>query len=45
MNNSKQRGRIKNEEWLRSTDGFASRTAVITAQQGNVDRQTQIANG
>ena len=23
-----------------STDGFASRTAVITAQQGNADRQT-----
>jgi putative transposase len=29
----------------RSADGFASRTAVITAQQGNVDRQTPIANG
>jgi hypothetical protein len=30
---------------LRSTDGFASRTAVITAQQGNADRQTPIATG
>jgi putative transposase len=28
---------------LRSTDGFASLTA--TAQQGNADRQTPIANG
>jgi hypothetical protein len=28
-----------------ATDGFASRTAVITAQQGNADRQTPIATG
>jgi putative transposase len=30
---------------LRSTDGSASLTAVITAQQGNADRQTPIATG
>jgi hypothetical protein len=30
---------------LRSTDGSASRTAVITAQQGNADRQTPIVSG
>ena len=30
---------------LRSTDGSAARTAVITAQQGNADRQTPIATG
>ena len=30
---------------LRSTDGSAPRTAVITAQQGNADRQTPIATG
>ena len=30
---------------LRSTDGFAPRTAAITAQQGNVERQTPIAIG
>ena len=30
---------------LRSTDGSASRTAVITAQQGNADHQTPIATG
>ena len=30
---------------LRSTDGSASRTAVITAQLGNTDHQTPIATG
>jgi helix-turn-helix protein len=30
---------------LRSTDGSAPRTAVITAQQGNTDRQTPTATG
>ena len=30
---------------LRSTDGSAPRTAVITAQQGNADRQIPIATG
>jgi putative transposase len=30
---------------LRSTDGSAPRTAAITAQQGNKDRQTPIASG
>jgi putative transposase len=30
---------------LRSTDGSAPRTAVITTQQGNADRQTPIATG
>jgi putative transposase len=30
---------------LRSTDGFAPRTAAITAQTGNVEPQTPIANG
>ena len=30
---------------LRSTDGSAPRTAVITAQQGNADRQTPIVSG
>ncbi len=30
---------------LRYTDGSAPRTAAITAQQGNVECQTPIANG
>jgi putative transposase len=29
----------------RSTDGYASRTAAITAQEGITDRQTPIAAG
>ena len=30
---------------LRYTDGSAPRTAATTAQKGNVERQTPIANG
>jgi len=37
-------GRLR-DELLNETLGFASRTAVITARQGNADRQTPIANG
>jgi hypothetical protein len=40
-----KRCKMGSEHRLRSTDGSAPRTAAITAQQGNINRQTPIPIG